>query len=148
HRGEEVLEVVVLIAISLWRNELLITSRYRSFRMLPRILLRVLRLDLRLHGLGKGVNGEPRLLLARHTIHRHPGPADLHRAFIAGEDEALALFAAVHEVHVKAQVESFAVIEESKHHIVGIAPVFPISDRARAHAADRPVRAGNKMRPA
>ena len=81
-------------------------------------------------------------------VHRHPCPADLHRAFIAREDKTLALLAAIHKVDPKAQVEPLFVVKEPQHHVLRVASVVPIPQRPYCHALRRPMRSGHKVRPA
>jgi hypothetical protein len=62
-----------------------------------------------------------------------------------GEDQAFAFLSAIHEVHAQTEVESLAIIEESQHHIGGIAAIFPETQAARGHGTSGTVRPRNEV---
>src|SRR5579859_199824 len=97
-----------------------------------RILLVIVVEDALLHGLGEAVDEEAGLLLARGAADGQRVEGNLQRAFGAGEDQAFAFLAAIDEVHAQAEVESFGIVKQAEHDIVGVAAIFQRSAGRRS----------------
>src|SRR5580698_7262327 len=97
-----------------------------------------------LHGFREGVNGQTRLLFSRNPAHSYTISADFHRSLRAGEDQSLALFAAIHKIDSEAQIESFTIIEQAQHDVWCVATIIPETNRTGGHALRGPVGTGDE----
>src|ERR1039458_908083 len=101
-----------------------------------------------LHGCRKGFNGVAGSFFSGNTRHADGITGDFHGALGAGEEEALALFAAVNEVDTEAESESLLVIEEAEDGVGCVTAVLPVAEAACCHGAYRAVGSGDEVRPA
>ncbi len=61
--------------------------------------------------------------------------ADFHRSLRAGEDQSLALFAAIHKIDSEAGIKSFTIVEQAQHDTSGVYIATIISEAVIAPVA-------------
>src|SRR5579871_4282422 len=137
--------MVIAVPIALWGYILFISNRGRSGWVRYGILLAVAFLNTFLHRIGVGANHQTWLFLKRRAADAHGVAGNLHRAFRAGKDQTLALLSSINEVHAEGEVEPFSIVEQAKHDVESVAPVFPEAQSSGRHSAGRTICAGNEV---
>src|SRR6516225_11403408 len=107
--------------------------------MRRRILVAICVADLLLHRLGVRPDHQARFFLARRAADTDEVVADLHRALGSSKDQAFTFLTTIYEVHPQAEIESLAIIEQSEHHIIGVAAIFPEAQSTRGYRARRTI---------
>ncbi len=145
-RGEEVVEVVVAVAVAFGRDELLDSEiRWAGGWWVEGEFFAVLLEVESLHFGGEGADGVAGLFFEWSAVDCDGVACDFHGAFGAGEEEAFALFAAVDEVDAEAEIEAFGIVEECQQDIGGVAAVFPEAQAAGGHGVGGAGRAGDEV---
>ena len=138
--------MVVAVAVALGRDELLNSEvGWAGGWWVQGEFLAVLLEVEPLHFGGEGADGVAGFFLERCAVDGDGVAGDLHGALGAGEEEALALFAAVDEVDAEAEVETFRIVEECEQDVRGVAAVFPEAQAAGGHGLSWAGGAGNEV---
>ena len=109
------------------------------------IFLTVLLEEFLLHCDGEGADGVAGVFFARDAGDGDGLAGDLHGAFGASEEEALAFVAAVDEVDSEAEVEALRVVEEREEDVGDVAAVLPVAQASGGHGAGGAVGAGDEV---